>query len=138
MGSLAINNIKVYANTNFTSVGRIFHWPNRNPLIRGFGSILNLPLTNDWYNNEGWIFYDTEAKTATKTNKDLILQGYKSPFILISRTAGEIDFNVPQNRKYYFAVMYYSKKYRDFLKQHYGESKYNSWIQETKAEYNFH
>lgn len=132
-------NIKIFANSNFTSIKLNYNYPKSNPVISGYGSILNAYLTSPeyWNDSSGWKYYDTKTKTLTVTKKDLWLYSTKTKiYTLLPR---QRNLTYEQNQKQEYAQMYYSKKFkREFINRKetgWGQEGYDSWKKGTEAKF---
>lgn len=140
IANLTDKKIKVYANSNFTTVNLKYWYPDKNPIIQDYGSILNAYLTTEvnWKDNSGWKYYDSLQKKIIITKKDLWLYSNKKTkvFDLLSR---EKKLTSAQKQKQEFAQMYFSKKFKKVFinrkSEGWGQEGYNQWKKQIELEY---
>jgi len=138
-GELAKNDIKLYGNSKFTVVS---HRDKREYTYKGkqedikiqtpyYSSILNIPLTINWYNDIGWKYYDISTNQIVTTHKDLVLHSNRAPFSFIK---GKKDQQ--EEEKFKYAQQYYSKRYKKWYINHWGNDAYEKWKSGVQKNYN--
>jgi hypothetical protein len=137
IASFATVNIKIFANSNYSNIQLHRDYPmnSPNPIIKGYGSILNSFLTSSdvWTNPDGWKYYDTAQKKIITTKKDLwIYSKHGSIYQLMSRKK---ELTKEQIDREYYAQQYFSKKFKEGFVKSYGKSKYESYIKEIEKAY---
>lgn len=132
LSAFATNNIKIFTNSNYTTIRR----KNSYVGITGYGSILNSFLTDSvyWIDNSGWKIYNSNDGTTVITNKDLWLysKNKKKVYDLITRKK---ELNDKQKEKQSWAQTYYSKTFeRQYVKK-WGQEAYKKYLLQIEAKY---
>lgn len=121
LGEFTEKNIKIYANTKFTIIAHRVGYTYGSKSISNLGSIMNIPLTENWHNNTGWIYFDKKSGANTATHKDLILKSEGKPYKLVTRVAQKVSAD------YDYMTRYYSKKYKNWYISNWKDEEYNKW-----------
>lgn len=130
LGNLTEKKIKIFGNTNLTTIGYSITYKYQGIDVSGVGSILNIPLTDSWDNKLGWKYFDTAEKKVVITNKDLVLKGTgKTPYKLIERNF------YTKGQDYIYVILYYSKKVKNWFLKNSNEIEYKNWKNEIKKNY---
>lgn len=134
--TFAVTDIKIFANSNYSNIQLKRDYPvgSPNPVIVGYGSILNSFLSSPWKDSNGWRYYDVAQKKIITTKKDLWLfsRHPKKIFELVSR---KNNLTEEQALKEYYAQQYFSKKFKSGFIKNYGESKYKAFVKQVEATY---
>jgi hypothetical protein len=129
LSDLATKKIKLYANTNKTLIGQTAFFRYGSKEVKGYGSTLNLPLTNNVADKRGWVYFDCGTKEKTTTRKDIVLNSLETkekPFSLIP--LGSVSKEQQNNRQ-----MYYSKKFKKWYTDNWGKEAFEKWNNELKT-----
>lgn len=133
LGKYTDKNICIFANTKYTTIGFSLTYSYSKKIISRIGSILNIPLTDNWTDNLGWRYFDVKSKKIITTGKDLILKGTGTkPFKLIKRSSLE------REGEYINVILYYSKKFKNWYIENWKKESYENWKNKIKKEYNLY
>lgn len=136
LASFSKNNIKLFANSNYTIINSKFIESISSTKEIRYGCILNLFLTdsNDWENKNGWFYFDTQANKVFITQKDLWLYSNDKTrvYSLISRKK---ELTIEQIKKEKYAQRYFSKAYELYYLKYFGKEAYTKWVNGVEKTY---
>ena len=126
LAMLTNKKMKIFANSNYTTIETSRSFPPTNPYIVNFGSILNefITMQKNWKDANGWNYLDTSNNKIITTKKDLwIYSAHKSKiYDLFERkkifTQAQID-KINDNQ------LFYSKKFKLGYIKHNGKVQYD-------------
>ncbi len=132
----ASGNIRLFANSNYSTILHTRSYSYYDKKIAGYGSILNCFLTrpDDWLDNSGWQYYDMAQSKLIVTNKDLWLFS-KNKTKLYELVSRKKELTIEQLDKEKWAQRYFSKSFERWYIKNWGQAAYDNFIRGIEAKY---
>jgi hypothetical protein len=125
----ASKNVKLFANSNYSTIRTSSDLVYEGKKIPFYGSILNYFLTRpkDWLDDSGWQYFDNAKNELIITQKDLWLFS-KNKTKVYELVARKKELTQLQLRKEMYAQRFFSKNFELWYKKEFGKSKYDNYV----------